>query len=154
LRAKRKVRHFHCFNFQFLKMSTTASTPKQKAKLAAKTVTPQAGGSLNVTMDTSMVTHEEDASLFVDVDSLQSYGVNAADLKKLKAVGICTVKGLKMVTKKKLCAIKGLSDAKVDKIKEALVKCSGDGNVFTTALEVAVKRKKLLPYCDWKPRIR
>ena len=64
-------------------------------------------------------------------------------MKKLKAVGICTVKGLKMVTKKKLCAIKGLSDAKVDKIKEALLKSSGDGSVFSTALEVAVKRKNV-----------
>ena len=71
----------------------------------------------------------------------QSFGVNAADLKKLKAVGICTVKGLKMVTKKKLSAIKGLSDAKVDKIREALLKSCGDGSVFCTALEVAVKRK-------------
>jgi meiotic recombination protein DMC1 len=62
-------------------------------------------------------------------------------LKKLKAVGICTVKGLKMVTKKKLSAIKGLSDAKVDKIREALLKSCGDGTVFCTALEVAVKRK-------------
>ena len=48
-----------------------------------------------------------------------------------------------MVTKKKLCAIKGLSDAKVDKIKEALLKSSGDGSVFSTALEVAVKRKNV-----------
>ena len=80
---------------------------------------------------------EDDGGLFVDVDTLQSFGVNAADLKKLKAVGICTVKGLKMVTKKKLSAIKGLSDAKVDKIKEALMKSSGDGSVFSTALEVA-----------------
>ena len=77
------------------------------------------------------------SSLFL----FQSYGVNAADLKKLKAVGICTVKGLKMVTKKKLSAIKGLSDAKVDKIREALLKSCGDGSVFCTALEVAVKRK-------------
>ena len=91
-------------------MSVTASTPKQKAKLAAKTVTPQAGGSLNATMDT-ITQEEDDGGLFVDVDSLQSFGVNAADLKKLKAVGICTVKGLKMVTKKKLSSIKGLSDA-------------------------------------------
>ena len=46
-----------------------------------------------------------------------------------------------MVTKKKLSAIKGLSDAKVDKIREALLKSCGDGTVFCTALEVAVKRK-------------
>jgi hypothetical protein len=30
-----------------------------------------------------------------------------ADIKKLKTAGICTIKGLQMTTKKKLCAIKG-----------------------------------------------
>lgn len=71
----------------------------------------------------------------------QSFGVNAADLKKLKAVGICTVRGLKMVTKKKLSNIKGLSDAKVDKIREALTKVSGDDAIFINASQVAQKRK-------------
>ena len=46
-----------------------------------------------------------------------------------------------MVTKKKLSKIKGLSDAKVDKIREALLQSCGNGSVFCTALEVAVKRK-------------
>lgn len=32
-----------------------------------------------------------------------------------------------MSTKKKLCSIKGLSEAKVDKIKEVMVKVSGVG---------------------------
>ena len=65
-----------------------------------------------------------------------------ADIKKLKSAGICTVKvcstlrclnnervlcdtcipshcakGVQMTTKKRLCTIKGLSEAKVDKIK-------------------------------------
>lgn len=30
-----------------------------------------------------------------------------ADIKKLKAAGVCTIKGLQMITRKKLCAIKG-----------------------------------------------
>lgn len=42
-----------------------------------------------------------------------------ADIKKMKAVGICTVKGIQMTTRKALCNIKGLSEAKVEKIKEA-----------------------------------
>lgn len=42
-----------------------------------------------------------------------------ADIKKLKSVGICTVKGLQMTTRKALTNIKGLSEAKVEKIKEA-----------------------------------
>ncbi len=67
--------------------------------------------------------------------------MNAADLKKLKAVGIHTVRGLKMITKKRLCNIKGLSEAKVEKIKEALMKAGGEGNVFVTALQVSAQRK-------------
>jgi len=35
-----------------------------------------------------------------------------------------------MSTKKKLCAIKGLSEAKVDKIKEVTVKLSGVSKVL------------------------
>ena len=67
-----------------------------------------------------------------------------ADLKKLKAVGIHTVRGLKMVTKKKLCAIKGLSEAKVEKIKEALLKSRGGENCrFVTALQVSSNRKNV-----------
>ena len=48
-----------------------------------------------------------------------------------------------MVTKKKLCAIKGLSEAKVEKIKEALMKASGDNTIFCTALQVSEKRKNV-----------
>lgn len=44
---------------------------------------------------------------------------NVADIKKLKSVGICTVKGIQMTTRRALCNVKGLSEAKVDKIKEA-----------------------------------
>lgn len=88
-------------------------------------------------------TVEDDGDFFIDVDSLQAHGVNMADLKKLKAVGICTVRGLRMITKKKLCAIKGLSEAKVDKIKEALMKCSGESSIFITALQASARRKNV-----------
>lgn len=37
-----------------------------------------------------------------------------ADIKKLKSVGICTIKGVIMCTKKKLCNVKGLSEVKVN----------------------------------------
>lgn len=44
---------------------------------------------------------------------------NAADIKKLKSVGICTIKGIQMTTRRALCNVKGLSEVKVEKIKEA-----------------------------------
>ena len=79
-----------------------------------------------------------DEDFIVDIDSLQAHGINVADLKKLKSAGICTIRGLKMNTKKKLCQIKGLSEAKVDKIKEAITKLEGGQGsaAFITALQV------------------
>ena len=64
----------------------------------------------------SQALHEEEEDFFQDIELLQSHGINVADIKKLKTAGICTVRGIQMVTKKRLCAIKGLSEAKVDKM--------------------------------------
>lgn len=44
-----------------------------------------------------------------------------------------------MCTRKRLCNIKGFSEAKVDKIKEACGKLAENG--FLTALQVSEKRK-------------
>jgi len=93
--------------------------------------------------DVSLYETEDENSLFQDIDLLQNHGINVADIKKLKTAGICTVKGLQMITKKKLCAIKGLSEAKVDKIKEGVLKVCGANAGFCTALQAAVKRKSV-----------
>ncbi|XP_063623812.1 meiotic recombination protein DMC1/LIM15 homolog [Cydia splendana] len=87
------------------------------------------------------VSDTEEDTFFQDVDILQKHGINVADIKKLKTAGICTIKGIQMSTKKKLCNIKGFSDAKVDKIKEACQKVVTLG--FMTALEVSDKRKQV-----------
>uniref|UniRef100_A0A8C2SLD2 RecA family profile 1 domain-containing protein n=1 Tax=Capra hircus TaxID=9925 RepID=A0A8C2SLD2_CAPHI len=82
---------------------------------------------------------DEDESLFQDIDLLQKHGINVADIKKLKSVGICTIKGIQMTTRRALCNVKGLSEAKVDKIKEAANKLIEPG--FLTAFEYSEKRK-------------
>ncbi|XP_049615151.1 meiotic recombination protein DMC1/LIM15 homolog isoform X2 [Syngnathus scovelli] len=82
---------------------------------------------------------DEEDSIFQDIDLLQQHGINMADIQKLKTVGICTVKGIQMMTRKALCNIKGLSEAKVEKIKEAAGKMLNHG--FQTAFEYSVKRK-------------
>jgi len=88
--------------------------------------------------------HEIEAEdTFQDIELLQNHGINVADIKKLKAAGICTVKGIQMVTKKKLCNIKGLSEAKVDKMKEAVIKVCGANSGFRTALEQSLSRKNI-----------
>lgn len=42
----------------------------------------------------------------------------AVDIKKLKEGGINTIESLAFASKRELCEIKGMSDAKVAKIKE------------------------------------
>lgn len=94
---------------------------------------------LDQALDDNVSENEEEESFFQDVDILQKHGINVADIKKLKAAGICTIKGIQMSTKKKLSNIKGFSDTKVDKIKEACQKVITLG--FMTALEVSERRK-------------
>ena len=81
----------------------------------------------------------DDESFFQDIGVLQNHGINATDIKKLKTAGICTVKGVQMTTRKRLCGIKGISEAKVEKIKEAVSKLSDKG--FMTVLAYSEKRK-------------
>lgn len=90
--------------------------------------------------DEELEEETEEESFFIDIDVLQNHGINAADLKKLKAAGICTVKGVQMTTKKALSNIKGISETKVDKIKEAAAKMLKVG--FCSALNFSQKREQ------------
>ncbi|XP_065838426.1 meiotic recombination protein DMC1/LIM15 homolog [Oscarella lobularis] len=92
-----------------------------------------------VVADNEMTMDDEEESFFQDIDLLQNHGINVADIKKLKSAGICTIKGIQMTTRKKLGNIKGISEAKVDKIKEASQKLCDPG--FLTALEYSEKRR-------------
>ncbi|XP_062502842.1 meiotic recombination protein DMC1/LIM15 homolog [Corticium candelabrum] len=100
--------------------------------------------SRNASMD-QVVSHDdtiddEEESFFQDIDMLQNHGINVADIKKLKQVGICTIKGIQMTTRKRLGNIKGISEAKVDKIKEAAQKLCDPG--FQTAFEYSERRRQ------------
>lgn len=50
---------------------------------------------------------------------LQAAGIASVDVKKLRDAGLCTVEGVAYTPRKDLLQIKGISDAKVDKIVEA-----------------------------------
>ncbi|KAH9835920.1 DNA recombination and repair protein Rad51, partial [Rhodofomes roseus] len=69
-------------------------------------------------------------------------GINVQDILKLKAAAINTVSGVNMTTRRQLLKIKGMSEAKVEKIKEAAHKILGSS--FATGLEVQDKRKRVL----------
>ncbi|CAE6455343.1 unnamed protein product, partial [Rhizoctonia solani] len=76
------------------------------------------------------------------IDELQSHGINAQDITKLKKEGICTVSAVRMTSRRNLLKIKGMSEAKVDKIKEAAQKILGSS--FQTGAQVSEKRKRVL----------
>ncbi|KAG2230282.1 hypothetical protein INT48_001524, partial [Thamnidium elegans] len=85
---------------------------------------------------------EEEPLFYTEVDELQMHGIGVADITKLKTAGVCTVRGVQMMTKKSLLKIKGLSETKVDKIKEAALKSQGPG--FVTAKQIAIQREKVV----------
>lgn len=55
--------------------------------------------------------------------SYQGSGIAAVDVKKLKDAGLCTVEAVAYSPRKELLLIKGISEAKVDKIVEAGMLC-------------------------------
>lgn len=50
------------------------------------------------------------------ISQLESHGISAADVKKLKEAGFNTVESIVYAPKKNLLTIKGISEAKADKI--------------------------------------
>ncbi|KNC98933.1 meiotic recombinase Dmc1 [Spizellomyces punctatus DAOM BR117] len=78
----------------------------------------------------------------MEVEKLQDAGINSADIQKLKGNGITTVRAVQMTTCRNLAKIKGLSEAKIEKMKEAankLLPCS-----FMTGTELESKRKSVV----------
>eukprot|EP01018_Ginkgo_biloba_P027800 Gb_14443 [translate_table: standard] len=76
------------------------------------------------------------------VEQLQACGISATDTKKLKDAGLCTVEAVTYSPKKELIQIKGLSDAKVDKIIEAASKLVPMG--FTSASQLHAQRLEII----------
>lgn len=76
------------------------------------------------------------------VNQLQAQGVALADIKKLIEGGIHTVEALAHAPKKELVAIKGLSEAKVEKMQKEAWKLVPMG--FTTASIVAEQRGEII----------
>ncbi|EKE42819.1 hypothetical protein ENUP19_0246G0033 [Entamoeba nuttalli] len=64
----------------------------------------------------------EEVPSFHSIDILQQQGINVGDINKLKSAGCNTIESVVMHTHKELCAIRGFSDSKVDKIMEAVSK--------------------------------
>ncbi|CAG8947360.1 unnamed protein product [Penicillium salamii] len=86
----------------------------------------------------------DDEAFIVDIDSIQSHGIGAADITKLKSNGFYTVASVHGATRKTLLKIKGFSEVKVEKVKEAIQKCLPSTSGFITAMELHHQRKKVV----------
>ncbi|KAL4276999.1 hypothetical protein AHAS_Ahas20G0263300 [Arachis hypogaea] len=69
-------------------------------------------------------------------------GIAALDIKKLKDAGICTVEFVAYTPRKDLLQIKGISEAKIDKIIEAATKLVPMG--FTSASQLHAQRMEII----------
>ncbi|KDR10565.1 DNA repair protein RAD51 homolog 1 [Zootermopsis nevadensis] len=76
------------------------------------------------------------------ISKLQSQGISAADIKKLEEAGYHTVEAVAFAPKKYLIAIKGISEAKADKLLAEASKLVPMG--FTTATEFHQKRSEII----------
>ena len=59
----------------------------------------------------------------VDIDAIQAHGIGAADISKLKSNGYYTIASVHAATRRNLLKIRGFSEIKVDKVKDAIAKC-------------------------------
>jgi meiotic recombination protein DMC1 len=97
----------------------------------------------------------------VDIDAIQAHGIGAVDIAKLKANGYYTIASVHSATRRNLLKIKGFSEIKVDKVKDAVTKCQVTwsltllprtslrrsqpaGGGFQTAHELGQQRKRVL----------
>ena len=87
----------------------------------------------------------EEASLptFVTIDELQSHGINMSDITKLKESGINTIGMVLQHSKRALLQVKGLSEAKIEKILEIAKKLSPRGQ-FQTGVQMKERRQEVI----------
>jgi meiotic recombination protein DMC1 len=67
-----------------------------------------------------------------------------SDIKKLQDAGLTTVGSVLQGATRDLLAIKGITEARIDKIKEGCKKLDCRGNKFKTGLEMKEKRQTIV----------
>lgn len=85
---------------------------------------------------------EEEEVEFHPIDTLGDHGINKNDIAKLVENGFLSVESVFYTTKKNLCAVKGLSEQKVDKILNICNEILSTG--FQPSNVVLEKRKRLV----------
>lgn len=118
----------------------TSSVSHTIAQSAARMVQSTTVATASANLAANAIEEEDDINV---IDKLQAQGINVSDIQKLKAGGFCTVLSIIQATKKELCNLKGLSEAKVEKIVEAAQKIES-ATTFVTGNEFMLKRANIL----------
>lgn len=114
-------------------MASAVKTPKSKSA----SVTPNA--------DVAQQELENDAATFNAIDAMQALGINQSEIIKLKSAGFHTVGSVNKACSKQLVAIKGISEARCEKIKEVALKLDPTGGTaFITGTEAALRRRSVI----------
>lgn len=79
---------------------------------------------------------------FQSIEALESHGVSATDVKKLREAGIFTCLGVLQQSRRQMLDIKGLSEAKLDKIVCAARAAAGNVQ-YKTGTERAAERQRV-----------
>ena len=89
-----------------------------------------------------IVEQEGEESSFTPIEKLQSVGIGASDITKLKDAGFATIESVVYTARKNLLNVKGFGqEAKIDKIIEAAAKLIPLG--FESSKKFLEKRKNL-----------
>ncbi|KAF0504899.1 DNA repair protein RAD51-like 1 [Gigaspora margarita] len=86
---------------------------------------------------------EEQGMIHTPISALEEFGINASDIKKLSDNGYTTVQAIAFSPRKALLTIKGISEAKVDKIQAEAFKLAPKMG-FETATEVKERREEYI----------
>ncbi|BES88275.1 unnamed protein product [Nesidiocoris tenuis] len=86
--------------------------------------------------------NQEDERGFYKITLLQDAGIPAADIKKLVEAGYTTIQSVAYAPKRHLLCIKGISEAKAEKLRLEALKIVPLG--FTTATVIHLKRSELV----------
>ncbi|KAI9105681.1 hypothetical protein DFS34DRAFT_22204 [Phlyctochytrium arcticum] len=85
---------------------------------------------------------EEEVGMPLRINKLEEFGISSGDCAKLAAAGYHTVEAIAYTPKKALLTIKGISEAKADKILLEAAKLVPMG--FTTATEFYQRRNEII----------
>ncbi|KAK8804129.1 hypothetical protein WA171_000222 [Blastocystis sp. BT1] len=92
---------------------------------------------------TENVMEVEEDSTFEPVEKLQQFGINASDIQKLKDGGYYTIGMVLKTPQKELITVKGLSEAKIEKIVTVARTMKTTG-IFCTGREMMSMRQKVI----------